>query len=300
MSGISELAQRTAGEGVRAAPPRHLRLGRRRQVDADRPSALRHEAGVRRPDGGGRGDERAPRRRLRQPRAADRRPARRARAGDHDRRRLPRLRHPEAPLPARRRPRPRAVHAQHGHGRLDRRRRGRPRRRAQGRDRADAPAHADHVAPRRPPPRLRGQQDGSRRLRRGAVQRDRAGARRADRRTRRQGRGGDPDRRAARRQRRRALRPDALVAGRDAAAAPRGDRARGRPQPRGPPLPGAVGDPADVRRVPRLPRLRRPGRGRHLARGRRRPRPPVGAAHARRVGRDVRRPDRRGDARACR
>ena len=34
------------------------------------------------------------------------------------------------------------------------------------------------VAPRRPPPRLRGQQDGSRRLRRGPLQRDRAGARR--------------------------------------------------------------------------------------------------------------------------
>ena len=36
--------------------------------------------------------ERAPRRRLRQPRAADRRPAGRARAGDHDRRRLPLVR----------------------------------------------------------------------------------------------------------------------------------------------------------------------------------------------------------------
>ena len=45
--------------------------------------------------------------------------------------------------------------------------------------------------------------------------------------------------------------------GPDAARAPRVDRARRRPQPRGPPLPGAVGDPPDVRRAPRLPRLRR-------------------------------------------
>ena len=82
---------------------------------------------------------RAPRRRLRQPRAAHRRPARRARAGDHDRRRLPLLRHAAAPLPARRHARPRPVHAQHGHRRVDRGRRHRPRRRAQGRRRADAP-----------------------------------------------------------------------------------------------------------------------------------------------------------------
>ena len=68
-----------------------------------------------------------------------------------------------------------------------------------------------------------------------------------------------------------------LVARRNPPAAPRGDRARGRPQPHRPPLPGAVGDPADVRRVPRLSRLRGAGRGRRLARGRRRPRPPVRA-----------------------
>ena len=68
-------------------------LRRRRQVDADRPPAattprqvfedqLEHVEDV----------SRAPRRRLREPRAADRRPARRARAGHHDRRRLPLLR----------------------------------------------------------------------------------------------------------------------------------------------------------------------------------------------------------------
>ena len=48
--------------------------------------------------------------------------------------------------------------------------------------------------------------------------------------------------------------------GRDPAPSPRGDRARGRPQPGRPPLPRPVGDPADVGRAPRLPRLRRPGR----------------------------------------
>ena len=89
----------------RAAAPRHRGLGRRRQVDADRPAALRHEADPRRPARAHRGDLAAPRRRLRQPRAAHRRPARRARAGDHDRRRLPLVRHAAAPLPARRRAR---------------------------------------------------------------------------------------------------------------------------------------------------------------------------------------------------
>ena len=73
----------------------------------------------------------------------------------------------------------RAVHAQHGHGRLDGGRRRRSRRRPEGRDRADTPAYADRLAARGPPPRVRGQQDGSRRLRRGAVRRDRAGARRS-------------------------------------------------------------------------------------------------------------------------
>ena len=79
--------------------------------------------------------------------------------------------------------------------------------------------------------------------------------RRADGRTRRQGRGRDPDRGAPRRQRRRPLRADALVDGRDAPRASRVDRDRGRPQPRRSPLPRAVGDPADVRRAPRLPRV---------------------------------------------
>ena len=163
----------------RARAPRHVRLGRRRQVDADRTAALRHEAGVRRPARARRGDERAPWRRVRQPRAAHRRPARRARAGDHDRRRLPVVRHRAAPLPARRRTGARPVHAQHGHRRLDRRRRDRAARRAQGSGRADAAARLDRAAARRPARRLRREQDGPRRLRRGALPRDRGRAARS-------------------------------------------------------------------------------------------------------------------------
>ena len=56
---------------------------------------------------------------------------------------------------------------------------------------------------------------------------------------------------------------------------------------RRPALPGAVGDPPDGRRAPRLPRLRGPGRGRRLARRRRGRRAAVGAPHARRRGRDA-------------
>ncbi len=84
--------------------------------------------------------------------------------------------------------------------------------------------------------------------------------------------------------------------GPDAARAPRDDRDRRRPQPRRPALPGAVGDPADVGRAPRLPRLR--GRRSPAASGARATRSsccPSGRAHARRGGRDARRPARGGD-----
>ena len=115
---------------------------------------LRLEAGLRGPARARRGVERA-RRRLREPRAADRRPARRARAGHHDRRRLPLLRDAAAQVHHRRHARPRAVHAQHGHRRLDRRPRDRARRRAQGRPRADAPPRPHRRAARHPAPRRR-------------------------------------------------------------------------------------------------------------------------------------------------
>ena len=73
-------------------------------------------------------------------RAAGRRPGGRARAGHHHRRRLPLLLHRPAQVHRRRHARPRAVHAQHGDRRLDRRPRGDPDRRAQGRADADAAA----------------------------------------------------------------------------------------------------------------------------------------------------------------
>ena len=73
---------------------RHGGFRGRRQEHADRPAAVRHQVGLRGPDRGRRARQPRPRRRLRRPGAADRRPARRARAGHHHRRRLPVLRHP--------------------------------------------------------------------------------------------------------------------------------------------------------------------------------------------------------------
>ncbi len=78
----------------RAAADRHRRLGRRRQVDPDRPAAARLQGDLRGPARARPADLRAPRRRLPEPGPAHRRPAGRARAGDHHRRRLPLLRRP--------------------------------------------------------------------------------------------------------------------------------------------------------------------------------------------------------------
>ena len=126
---------------METAALRHRGLGRRRQVarssgaccstpsrssrTSSRPSSARSRRhGVR----------------LHEPGAAHRRPAGRARAGHHHRRRLPLLRHAQAQVHHRRHPGPRAVHAQHGHRRVDRRPRPRAGRRPQGRARAVAAA----------------------------------------------------------------------------------------------------------------------------------------------------------------
>ena len=69
--------------------------------------------------------------------------ARRARAGDHDRRRLPLLRDAAPQVHHRRHPRPHPVHAEHGHRRLDRRRGARPARRP-ARDHRAEPAARLH------------------------------------------------------------------------------------------------------------------------------------------------------------
>ena len=80
--------------------------------------------------------------------AVHRRPAGRARAGHHDRRRLPLLRDRAPEVHPRRHARPRAVHAQHGDRRVDRRRRDPAGRRAPRRPRAVAAARADRAAAR--------------------------------------------------------------------------------------------------------------------------------------------------------
>ena len=111
-------------------------------------------------------------RRVHEPGAAHRRPAGRARAGHHDRRRLPLLRHAQAEVHHRRHPGPHPVHAQHGHRRLHRRPRARAGRRPQRHRRAVPPPRVPRVAAARPAPRAVRQQDGPRRLRPGPLRGD--------------------------------------------------------------------------------------------------------------------------------
>ena len=75
------------------------------------------------------------------------------------------------------------------------------------------------------------------------------------------------------RQRRRPQREDAVVPRPDADAPPRARPRRLRPRPGRRALPGAVRGAAEVRRVPRLPRVRRPGGRRGHQEGRRGRRP---------------------------
>ena len=116
------------------------------------------------------------------PLAPHRRPAGRARAGDHHRRRLPLLldRHPQ--VHHRRRARARAVHPQHGDRGVHRAPRGHPRGRAQGRPHPDAAPLLPRPPRRDPAPRRRGEQDGPRRLVEARFERD---PRRLPRRSRR-------------------------------------------------------------------------------------------------------------------
>ena len=155
-----------------------------------------------------------------------RRPARGARAGHHDRRRLPLRRDADAQVHHRGLPRARAVHAQHGDRRVDRGPRPRRRRRDRGAEGADAPAPVHRRAARRAPRRRRGQQDGPRRVGEGPLRRARGRRRRARRAARHRDAARGPGLGAERRQRRRALRGRALVRRAD------GARARSRPRPR--------------------------------------------------------------------
>ena len=130
----SSTAQRRQGP----AALHHLRLGRRRQVDADRAPAATTPSS----------SSTTSSRRCERTRAGTARRAAssisrscvdglagRARAGHHHRRRLPLLLDRQAHLHRRRHARPRAIHPQHGDRRLDRRSRRDPGRRAQGPDR---------------------------------------------------------------------------------------------------------------------------------------------------------------------
>ena len=133
---------RTASGRATSEPMELLRFATAGSVDDGKSTLigrllLRLEADLRGPARGGRADEPRPRRRLREPGAAHRRAARRARAGHHDRRRLPLLRHAAAQVHHRRHPGPHPAHAEHGHGRVDRRPRARARRRPQRHPRAD-------------------------------------------------------------------------------------------------------------------------------------------------------------------
>ena len=153
------ISRRTSTRACCASSPA---ARRRRQVDPDRPAALRLQDDLRGPAGGARGrlqEGRHPGRRDRL-RAAGRRPGRRARAGHHHRRRLPLLLHRQAQVHRRRHARPRAVHPQHGHRRLDRRPRRDPDRCAQGRADPDPAAQLPASPARHPPRRAGGQQDG--------------------------------------------------------------------------------------------------------------------------------------------
>ena len=109
---------------------------------------------------------------VRQPRPADRRPARRARAGHHDRCRLPLLRHAQAQVHHRGHAGAHPVHPQHGDRCVDRRPRPGAGRRAQGHHRAEPAALLPGDAARGAAPGAVHQQDGPGRLRRGRLQPD--------------------------------------------------------------------------------------------------------------------------------
>ncbi len=235
-------ARRRPGHGHPAAGDG--RIGRRRKVDADRPAALRLQGDLRGPACLGGADQQGARRGVHQPRAADRRPACRARAGHHHRRRLPLLRDAAAQVHHRRHAWAHSVHAQHGDRRVHRRPRDRAGRRQERADRAESQARVPHHAAARAAPGARGQQDGPGQLRAGGVQQDRRGIHRL------RHQAGDrrpylyPDLGAAWRQRRRALAEYALVQRPVAAAPPRARAHRIGPQPDRRQVPRAVCDQA--------------------------------------------------------
>ncbi|CAA9314380.1 MAG: Sulfate adenylyltransferase subunit 1, partial [uncultured Friedmanniella sp.] len=291
-----------------AAPPRHGRLGGRRQVDPGRPAAVRHQLGADRhprprragqpPQGAGPG----------RPGAAHRRPASRAGAGHHHRRGLPLLPHPGPEVHPRRLPWARAVHPEHRHRLLNRRRDRPPRRRPQGSGRADPPAPGRGVPAAGAARGAGGEQDRPGRLLRGRLHPDRDRLRPAGPQPRPGRHPLHPGLGDRGRQRGDPLAPDALVRRADGAGLP-GDRGRhpaGRrcrlplPRPAGQPAAGGgAGTLGGVRTAGRrrLPRLRRQDRVRPDPRRRRgrgaAPRLPRQGGGGRHPGRSARRRRRR-------
>ena len=261
----------------------------------DRAPAPRLEADLRGPAGGRRAHQPRQGVRLHQPRAAHRRPAGRAGAGHHDRRRLPLLRHAQAQVHHRRHPGPRAVHAEHGDRRLDRRPRARARRRPQGHDRAEPASRRHRLAAAGQAPRGVRQQDGPRRLRREGLRGDPRRVHRVRRQARVRRPHVHPDLGPARRQRHRALAQHAVVRRAHAAVAPGEPLHRLGPQPDRPPVPGAVRHPAACPTSTTTTGAT-PGRwpAAQFRAGDEVLVLPSGLQHDGRVGRPVRRPDRRG------
>ena len=169
---------RRDGDAERSRPLRlsDLRLGRRRQVDPDRPSAVRAETDLRRPARGARA-------RLRRSTARPATTSISRCCSTGSRPSASRASPSTSPiaifatdaalLHRRRHARPRAVYPQHGDRRLERRSRGHAGRRAQGPADADPPARDHRLAARHPPRRAGGQQDRPGRLRPGGVREDR-------------------------------------------------------------------------------------------------------------------------------
>ena len=267
-------------------------FGRRRQVDAHRSPALRLEGDLRGPTRGRRAHLSRTGRRVHQPGVAHRWSSRRARAGDHDRRGVSLLRHPEAQVHHRRHAGPHSVHAEHGHRLLHRRSRHGADRCPQRHPRAVAAPCLPRVAASRAALGALRQQDGSRRLRLRHLRVDQRRVQGLRQQARHHRPDLHPDLGAPGRQRRASQREHAVVRGCAAAPPPRRGVHRVRPQSDRCSLPGAVRVAADERQVPRLPWLRRHRRG-WGAQGRRRGH---GAAFGSHVHREVDRDRRRSDS----
>ena len=296
---MTPLIPRAAHDG--SAPLRHGGLRRRRQVHPDRPAAARLEVDLRGPARGRRAHVSRARLRLHRPRACSPTAcapsaSRASRSTSRTATSRPRTASSSSPT--------RPGHVQYTRNMVT------------GASTADlglvlvdarqglteqSRRHAVILSPAPgAPPRAVHQQDGPGRLLRGALRRDPRGVHVVRDQARHPGPDHHPDLGPAGRQRRHPVGEHGLVR-RPVAAPPPGERARGlRPRPGRHPLPGAVRHPAEVRRLPRLPRLRGPGVGRHPQARRRGARAALGLHLEDRRHRPVRRPSSTRPTRRCR